>query len=114
MKGPGGNQIPSYELFLGGSYQNGSSRIGERVKTKVPAKRVPEAVKRILDFYQSERSDGEEFNAFVDRQGVKTFESLVLDLKDVGALGRDTIDLYMDWTKTVIYQVERGEGECAV
>ena len=41
-KGPGG-QVPAYELFLGGSYDNGDARIGQRVKTKVPAKRMPDA-----------------------------------------------------------------------
>lgn len=113
MKGPGGNQIPSYEMFVGGSYQ-GDARIGERVKTKIPAKRAPEAVKRVVNFYQDEREDGEEFNAFVDRQGAKAFENLLADLKEVAPLGRDTIDLYMDWNKTTLYKVERGEGECAV
>ena len=36
------------------------------------------------------------------------------DLRDVGPLGRDTIELYMDWEKTIPYKIERGEGECAV
>ena len=35
-------------------------------------------------------------------------------LRDTGPLNRDNIDTYMDWNKTVLYKVERGEGECAI
>ncbi|MDP6666888.1 MAG: nitrite/sulfite reductase, partial [Dehalococcoidia bacterium] len=39
MKGPGG-QIPAYELFLGGrSTESGGTRVGERVKARIPARR---------------------------------------------------------------------------
>ncbi|MBI4339471.1 MAG: nitrite/sulfite reductase, partial [Chloroflexi bacterium] len=100
MKGPGGNQVPSYELFLGGAYENGGTRIAERIKTRVPAKRGPEALQRILAYYQRDRQAGEPFNAFVDRVGLKAFDNLLDDMKEVGPLGRDTIDLYMDWAKT--------------
>ena len=45
VKGPGGEQIPAYELFLGGNYGDNrveDSRIGTRIpKIKVPAKVVP-------------------------------------------------------------------------
>ncbi len=113
MKGDRGNQVPSYEMFIGGSYE-GSTRFGERLKAKVPAKRAPEAVKRILDVYTRDRQQGEEFNAFVDRVGVKVFESTLEDLKEIGPLNRENIGLYTDWAKTVLYKVERGEGECAI
>ena len=56
-KAPGG-QVPAYELFVGGSYDDGDARMGLRVRTKVPAKRVPEAVKTIIGFYQESRNDG--------------------------------------------------------
>ena len=36
------------------------------------------------------------------------------EFSDVPELNRDTIGNYMDWDKTIIYKVERGEGECAV
>ncbi len=114
MKGAGGNQVPSYELFIGGAYEDGGTRFGERLKLKVPAKRAPEAVKRILDVYTQDRQQGEEFNAFVDRVGVKVFEPVVGDMKELGPLNRENIGLYMDWSKTVLYKLERGEGECAI
>ena len=112
-KAPGG-QVPAYELFLGGSYDDGDSRIGLRVRTKVPAKRVPDAVKRVIGFYEENRNEGELFRDFAARVGAKTFEPMLAEFKDVGELNRDTINTYIDWDKTVKYKLERGEGECAI
>ena len=112
-KGPGG-QVPAYELFLGGSYDGADTRFGQRVKTKVPAKRMPEAIGRVLSYYKDRRNDDEPFKDFVERVGVGEFESLLVDFKEVPELNRDTIDQYMDWDKTIKYVLERGEGECAV
>ena len=112
MKGPGG-QVPAYEVFLGGQYQNGV-KIGERIKARVPAKKAPEVLVAILDYYKSQRRDGETFNSFVERSGSEPFEGIIGEFKDVGPLNRDNISNYMDWERTIIYKMERGEGECAV
>ena len=118
MKGDGGNQVPAYELFVGGSYNdlNGQSesRIGMRPKGKIPAKKVPQIIRSVLDYYQGNRVGAETFNTFVDRVGVGPFEAIMAESQDLGPLNRDNIDTYMDWSKTVLYKVERGEGECAV
>ena len=118
MKGPDGLQIPAYELFVGGNYggkRHEDTRFGQRLPgVKVPAKRVPEVIKHIAGFYKESRQEGEEFNAFIDRVGIEPIVDIVSQHKEVGALSRETIDLYMDWKKTDIYKLERGEGECAV
>ncbi len=114
MKAPGG-QVPAYEMFLAGNYDDGDVRVGHRVKARVPAKKAPEALKAILAHYQSNRNDGEKFNDFVDRVGVTPFEEIFGQFKEeIGPLDRDHINTYMDWGKTVLYKLERGEGECAV
>ena len=112
-KGPGG-QVPAYELFLGGSFDGGDTRIGQRAKIKIPAKRVPEAVGKILSHYKKDRKDGEEFKDFIARVGAEAIEPVLEEFKDLPELNRDSLQYYMDWTKTVKYQLERGEGECAV
>ena len=112
-KAPGG-QVPAYELFVGGSYEEGDSRIGLRVRTRVPAKRVPDAIKTVLGYYQENRNEGELFKDFAARVGPKPFEPLLAGFRDVGELNRETIHSYMDWEKTVKYVLERGEGECAL
>ena len=112
-KAPGG-QVPAYELFLGGSYEDADSRLGLRVKTKVPAKRVPDALRKVLDFYREEREDDEQFKDFAARIGAAAFEPLLAEFKETPELNRETIGTYMDWDKTIKYKLERGEGECAV
>ncbi|SVE18912.1 uncharacterized protein METZ01_LOCUS471766, partial [marine metagenome] len=115
MKGPGG-QVPAYELFLGGrSTEAGGTKVGARVKARIPAKQAPEALKSVLDTYVANRNDGEEFADFIERFGVSQFEEDFGKLRaQVGPLDRDNIQTYMDWGKTVVYKLERGEGECAV
>lgn len=113
MKAPGG-QVPAYELFLGGSYEEGDIRMGQRVKARVPAKSMPEAFQEMLAFYRDGRKDGELFKDFVQRVGAKSFEPILAKFKEVPELSKGTIDSYMDWDKTVIYKLERGEGECAL
>ena len=112
-KAPGG-QVPAYELFLGGSYEEGDTRIGLRTKTKVPAKRVPDAFEKVLHFYWAQRREGEEFKDFANRLGPAQFEPLLKEFNEVGELNRETLHDYIDWDKTVKYKLERGEGECAV
>lgn len=114
MKAPGG-QVPAYEMFLAGNYDDGNVRVGHRVKARVPAKKAPDALKAIIAHYQANRTDGEKFNDFVDRVGVAPFEEIFGQFKEeIGPLDRDHINTYMDWGKTVLYKLERGEGECAV
>lgn len=118
MKGDKGNQVPAYEMFIGGSYQdlNGQTeaRIGLRPKGKVPAKRVPAIIRNVLGYYQEHRTEAEPFNTFVDRVGVGPIEAIIGEYQELGTLNRENIDTYMDWDKTVLYKVERGEGECAI
>ena len=109
----GERTIPAYIPHLGGN-GSGATRYGERLKLRLPAKRVPDAVERWLRHYESERADGEAFNEFVDRVGVKEFEGLVEDLAMPVEFSLATLDQFVDWSRAEPYKVERGEGECAV
>jgi sulfite reductase beta subunit-like hemoprotein len=110
----GGHTIPAYIPHVGGRYEGGDVRYGQRLKARLPAKRVPEAVERWVNFYESERTDGEEFNAFVDRIGANEFEARVKDLTMPVEFGLENMNYFVDWTKNAPFEVIRGEGECAV
>ena len=119
VKGADGQQIPSYELFLGGNYgdnQVEDSRIGTRVpKVKVPAKLVPSVLKEIVSYYKDHRSaDSERFNDFLDRVGLEELTSVAARAQEVGHEAEGGGDMYFDWERTNQYVLERGEGECAV
>jgi sulfite reductase beta subunit-like hemoprotein len=110
----GEHTIPAYIPHVGGTYEGGDVRYGQRLKARLPAKRVPEAVERWVRFYESERLKDEEFNAFVARVGVKDFESLVKDLTMPIQFSLQNMNHFIDWTKNAPFEVIRGEGECAV
>ncbi|MBM3925894.1 MAG: nitrite/sulfite reductase [SAR202 cluster bacterium] len=118
MKGANGQQVPSYELFLGGFYGGRSiddTTYGQRVpRLKVPAKRVPELVTKITRQYHQDRQPDETFNQYLKRVGVAPITKLVEEFSQIPDLNGHTQELYMDWEKTIAYKVERGEGECSV
>lgn len=106
--------IPAYVAHLGGNYEGGEVIYGTRLKVRLPAKRVPEAVERWLRFYEAERTEGEEFNPFVERVTTKAFEDLVRDLALPVQFTVETMNTFIDWNREVPFVVARGEGECAI
>jgi sulfite reductase (ferredoxin) len=110
----GDHTIPAYVAHLGGQYEGGEVAYGKRLKARLPAKRVPDAVERWLRHYEANRADGEEFNAFLERVGTDPFEELVSDLKMPVEFNADNLLHFIDWSRSEPYKVERGEGECAV
>jgi sulfite reductase beta subunit-like hemoprotein len=110
----GEHTIPAYIPHVGGAYAGGDVRYGQRLKARLPAKRVPDAVERWVRFYEAGRQDGEEFNAFVTRVGPAEFESRVKDLTMPIEFSLENMNYFIDWTKNAPFQVIRGEGECAV
>ncbi|MCL4437193.1 MAG: nitrite/sulfite reductase [Thaumarchaeota archaeon] len=61
-----GKMVPHYHLVMGGKVYDGSVRFGD-IMMMIPAKKVPEAVSKILDTYRAQRQDGESFQSWVDR-----------------------------------------------
>jgi sulfite reductase beta subunit-like hemoprotein len=110
----GERQIPAYIPHIGGNYEGGEVIFGTRLKSRLPAKRVPEAVERWIELYESERAEGEEFNAFAERTGAGSFEAIVKDLTMPAEFSLETMQQFIDWNRSSPYKVERGEGECAI
>ncbi|HZH24669.1 MAG TPA: nitrite/sulfite reductase [Solirubrobacteraceae bacterium] len=110
----GEHTIPAYVAHIGGNYEGGEIVYGARLKVRLPAKRVPDAVERWIRAYEDERTEGEVFNAYAQRIGTKAFEDKVRDLAMPVEFGLETITHFIDWNRNVPFQVIRGEGECAV
>jgi sulfite reductase beta subunit-like hemoprotein len=105
-------EVPCYDIFVGGEGYQGVSRYATRV-TRVLAKKAHLAIDRIFEVYQQERAaPAESFIQYVDRVGPKRFEQPLEEFKWVGSLA-DEPELYMDWGHTDLFEVIRGEGECA-
>ena len=111
----GEHTVPAYIAHLGGRYEGGDVAYGQRLKVRLPAKRVPDAVERWIRHYEDNRNEGESFNAFVDRVGTAEFEELVRrDLALPPEFSLESMAEFMDWSRDVPFEVIRGEGECAV
>jgi sulfite reductase (ferredoxin) len=110
----GGRQVPAYIPHIGGNYEGGEVIFGARLKSRLPAKRVPEAVERWIKLYEAERDEGEEFNAFAERAGAERFEAEVKELTLPAEFSLETMQQFIDWNRSRPYKVERGEGECAI
>ena len=110
----GGRTIPAYIPHLGGNYEGGEVVYGHRLKSRLPAKRVPDAVERWLRLYEAERNGDEPFNDLVERLGTERFEAEVSELTMPVEFNLETMNQFIDWNRSEPYKVERGEGECAV
>jgi sulfite reductase (ferredoxin) len=111
----GERQMPAYIPHIGGKYEGGEVVFGTRLKSRLPAKRVPEAVERWVRLYEAERSDdAEEFNTFAERVGAPRFEEEIKDLTLPAEFSLETMQQFIDWQRSSPYKVERGEGECAI
>ncbi len=106
----GGKVLPALQLMLGGgNLGNGEGRFAERV-IKLPSKRVPDALRTLLNDYEKNSSDGEYFNSYYDRKSKEYFQQLLKPLTNLSTLA-DTD--YIDWGDNKNFKIHVGIGECA-
>jgi len=110
----GGRTVPAYIPHIAGSTEGGAVALGQRLRTRLPAKRVPDAVERWLEHYRRERGEDEPFTAFVARTGTAVLEELVADLSLPPEFSLESMSQFIDWNRSEPFQVIRGEGECAL
>jgi sulfite reductase (NADPH) hemoprotein beta-component len=107
----GDKVIPQYFVMVGGGIDTGGARFG-RLAAKVPARRVPEAVERLVALYVSERDAGEDAAVFFRRVDVAQVKAALADLEAItsaDAVPEDFVDLGEDTQ----FKVEAQEGECS-
>jgi sulfite reductase beta subunit-like hemoprotein len=110
----GDKTVPAYVAHIAGTYEGGEVAYGTRLKVRLPAKRVPDAVERWIRLYEAERDEGEVFNDFAERVGAPRFEEEVSDLALPPEFSLETMQMFIDWKAKGPFEVIRGEGECAV
>lgn len=105
--------LPAMQLLLGGGMEpDGTGTIADKV-IKLPSKRVPDAVRLILNDYEQNSQDGEYFNNYYRRQIAADKMYFYKMLKPVGDLTTLKDIDYIDWGHTDKYVTEVGVGECA-
>jgi sulfite reductase (ferredoxin) len=104
-----GDQAPYYQLLIGGNGAHNSPGFAKKL-IPIHARRIPEAVDRIVNFYERERQEGESFAVFAQRQGVNGFKPVVDPLTK---LEPSDVSLRYDWGEEVGFRLNVGQGECA-
>ncbi len=107
----GGEIVPAYQLFLGGSVDGEGAHFGRR-SVKIPARRVPEALMRLLGLYRDERRENETALSFFTRVDVARVNEALADMAQIDAAALSPDD-YRDLGADVPFKVETSEGECA-
>src|SRR5262249_1190770 len=80
MRRVAGQAVPEYQLHLGGGIDAGGATFGRQV-VKLPARRVPEAVARLVELYRAE-GGGAEPREFFRRVDVARVKQTLADLSE--------------------------------
>lgn len=100
---------PALQVLLGGgNLGDGNGLFADKV-VKVPSRRGPEALRRILNDYEA-NADGKSFVEYYKVTGDRYFYDLLNDLQDVSNLTQED---FIDWGTEEKYEKEIGIGECA-
>lgn len=102
-----GKTYPMYQLHLGGGIDENGAYFGRQV-VKLVARRVPEAVVKLLAMYEAERTEGETPKSFFKRIDGKRVVAMLGELTSGFQAGEEA-----DIGETTGFQVAIGEGECA-
>ncbi|HEY6160817.1 MAG TPA: HEPN domain-containing protein, partial [Bacteroidia bacterium] len=106
----GNNVVPALQLLLGGGATgNGTGRFGDKI-IKVPSKRVPALLRKLLNDFNEHSDENEYFNSYYDRKGKEYFYRL---LKNFSELNEVTAEEMVDWGQTEKFKTLIGVGECA-
>ncbi|WP_298782515.1 HEPN domain-containing protein [uncultured Polaribacter sp.] len=100
---------PALQVLLGGgNLGDGNGVFADKV-VKVPSKRGPEALRRILNDFEA-NGNGKQFVEYYKEKGEKYFYNFLNDLQDVTNLTQED---FIDWGEENKYVKEIGIGECA-
>lgn len=106
-----GKAVPQYFIQIGGGIDGERTTFG-RLAAKVPARRAPIALDRLVRLYAAEKSDGETALAFFRRLETSRVKALLADLETLTASSASAED-YVDLAETTAFRPETMDGECA-
>jgi sulfite reductase (NADPH) hemoprotein beta-component len=107
----GGRAVPQYFVLVGGGPTAEGVTFG-RLAAKIPARRAPAVLERLIGLYERERQAQETPTAFFQRVGLAEVKDAIADLEPLTeetAVPEDFIDLGEDHA----FAPEVMDGECA-
>jgi sulfite reductase beta subunit-like hemoprotein len=107
----GSRAVPQYFVMVGGGALDRGAAFG-RVAAKVPARRIPQTVERLIDLYATNHQPGETAGAYFGRVELDVVKRTLADLERLqpgDAVPADFIDL----GEAADFSPEVMEGECS-
>ena len=105
-----GNIAPATQILLGGGVLgNGDGRFADKV-LKVPAKKTPLVLRWILNDFEQNKQETEDFFGYYDR---KTKDYFYQNLKHYSDTDQLQPEDFIDWGNEAKYEKAIGIGECA-
>jgi len=107
----GSRAVPQYFVMVGGGAHDRGATFA-RLAAKVPARRIPQVVERLIDLYARERQPDESATAYFGRVELDKVKQTLADLEKLQP--GDAVDAdYIDLGEAAEFAPEVMEGECA-
>jgi sulfite reductase (NADPH) hemoprotein beta-component len=97
--------------MVGGGADGETATFG-RIAAKIPARRVPEAVARIVDLYRSQGNPDERLADFLRRTDISRVKHALADLENLTEADAQPDD-FIDPGEDHAFQPEVLDGECS-
>jgi len=116
----GSAMAPTYTMLFGGS-DGEYGELGKAVM-RVPAKRVIDIIRKIIDVYKQERNNNETLNQWINKivlgegkgsiKNIENIKAILLPVTQLAPLEQDP-ESYRDYGNDVKFAAKTARGECA-
>ena len=107
----GSRAVPQYFVMVGGGAQENGAAFA-RLAAKVPARRIPETVERLIDLYAREKHEDESAVAFFQRVDLGAVRRTLADLETLQEADAAPAD-FVDLGEANEFAPEVMDGECS-
>jgi sulfite reductase (NADPH) hemoprotein beta-component len=107
----GSRAVPQYFVMVGGGAHDGGASFG-RLAAKIPARRIPQAVERLIDLYATERRPGETATQFFGRVEMDVVKGRLAELETLRP-GDAVLADFIDLAEATEFAPEVMDGECS-
>jgi sulfite reductase (NADPH) hemoprotein beta-component len=107
----GSRALPQYFVLVGGGVDNHGASFG-KLAAKIPARRIPDAVERLVDLYAREKAGDESAFTFFGRIPFDRVKAALADLERMAPQQAAETD-FVDLGEAQAFAPEVMEGECA-
>jgi len=107
----GSRAVPQYFVMVGGGAHENGAAFG-RLAAKIPARRIPETVERLIALYAREKREDESAVAFFQRVDLEVVKTTLADLERLQADDAAAAD-FIDLGEANEFAPEVMDGECS-